>query len=191
MDEKKFSASGPDSVQPIWAIKGHEPSRFTHTCSRVGVMVWMGIGPNGFIGPRRIQGTLNSTRYTQLLKTVAPQLSNRGLDDTATCHSTDEAVQFWQDEGIENVRYSEQVPPKLVELNVQEQVWANIERRVWACNPAFPNANALWARICEVCDEAHANGEDKAWFASLTASIPRRMEAICKAKGKQLNLRRL
>jgi hypothetical protein len=154
-------------------------------------MVWMGIGPNGFIGPCRINGTLNGPRYTQLLKQLSSQLSLRGLDDSATCHSTDDAVQFWYDEGIENVRYSEQVPPKLIELNIQEQVWAFVERRVWAGNPAFSNANALWIRICEVCDEAKHKGEDKAWFASLTASIPRRMEAICKSRGKQLNLKRL
>jgi hypothetical protein len=191
MDEKKFSASGPDSVQRIWSLAGHEPLRATHTSSRLGVMVWMAIGPHGLLGPFRINGSLTGVSYARLLKRYAYQLSLRAYDDWATCHSTNEVLRFFENQGIEHIRFSQLIPAKLVELNIQEQVWSYIVRLVYEGNPCFRNAGELWSRIVLVCNQVRATGKDKEWFDSLAATIPERMRSICKKKGTQLNLSHL
>jgi hypothetical protein len=191
VDEKKFSASGPDSPQKIWCLAGHEPVRPMHSSSRVGVMVWMGIGPNGIVGPVRIEGTLTGSRYLKLIESVDKELTNRILDDWATSHSTTEVLTYMDSARIENVRFSACVPPKLVELNIQEQIWSNVEYRVWQGNPSFSTVNQLWERIVKVCDEVRREGADRRWYQALVQTIPRRMQLIYSGQGKQVDDRNL
>jgi hypothetical protein len=191
MDEKKFSASGPDSPQRVWCLAGHEPVRQIHSSSRVGVMVWMGIGPEGIVGPVRIERALTGDGYLQVLKQADSALTNRALDDWATCHSTNKILKYLDTAHIENVRFLARVPPKLVELNLQEQVWSNIEYRVWQGNPCFSNANSLWDRIVKVCNDVRHEGVDRQWYQAMVQTIPRRMQLICNAQGKQVDVRNL
>jgi hypothetical protein len=190
LDEKKWSASGPDSPQPIWCLKNREPQRAIHTSSRVGVMVWMGIGPDGLLGPYRIAGAINGASYTKILEEHEVHFGQRLYDDWATAHSTNKALKFLDLRGIENIRFSLCIPAKLTEVNIMEQVWAFFQRLVYKGNPAFPNANTLWNRIASIASEVKAAGQDKEWYKRLAATVPDRMKAICKSKGKQVQLPR-
>jgi hypothetical protein len=154
-------------------------------------MVWMAIGPYGLIGPIRINGSLTGKAYTTLLESVADKLSLRAFDDWATCHSTNAPLLFLQNKGIEHVRYSERIPAKLIEVNVQEQVWSCVQRLVYDGNPCFANANALWSRIVFICDQLRANGQDVKWYRALVATIPKRLRLVCKQNGKQIDLNHL
>lgn len=182
-DEKKFSLSGPDSSPPVWTLRERRAIRLRHPCTRLGVMVWMAIGPEGIIGPEWVRKTVTAVSYEAILEKYRSQLSRVFMDDAAAAHRADLVRQFFSKYRIRRVCDVVFNAPKLVEINIIENLWSVIQRRLFQSGMVFETPEALFLGIQRVVDAMRLEKEDRQLYQTYTDAIPKRLKQIKANRG--------
>ena len=152
-DEKRFSLQGNDRRTRIYRERGE---RFQDNCiidrdSHGGgsVMVWAGVSLHHKTNIVFINGNLNAARYQhEVLDTeVIPLLRNhRGmqlLHDGAPAHRARVTTAYLNANNVNVVDF----PPKSPDLNIIENIWDELNRRVKSTGAIRTTLNQLRAKI--------------------------------------------
>lgn len=183
-DEKKFNLDGPDGFAYYWHDLRTEKKIFTKRQSGGGsVMVWGAIGyrkkmPLSFITTR-----LNAKQYQEMVGPYFPgygyECAGRGWQlqqDNAPIHVAKSTLADFKQRGINMFR---NWPSKSPDMNIIENVWSILARKVYKGGRQYNNKNELKEAITAVWQNI-----PQAKIQSLYASLPRRIIALHDAKGK-------
>ena len=181
-DESKFNLDGSDGVQYVYRQKGQRLNPWMVLGVRKfgggNIMVWGAITSFGFRRLCRIEGTMNSTGYIDILRTNLDFPSHTVIfqDDNDAKHRARQ-VDSWKSEvNLDSLDWPSNSP----DLNIIENVWWEVEKRVYSSNraTAYYTANSLWEAVYR---EFHSLEEN--FILSLFESMPNRVQAVIKAKG--------
>jgi transposase len=189
-DECQISIFGHSGVRYVRRRPGEEmlPICTIPTMKHpLSVMVWGCMAKGGVGRLQVINGTVNAEKYvTEILACKLLQSANDVFgqetsdrrqfvfqQDSAPCHSAKRSMQWLKDEGVEVLDW----PGNSPDLNPIENLWSRLKRLVSARKPS--NRTELITAIIN------------AWFRVITTeqlgqlvdSMPRRCEAVIKAKG--------
>jgi hypothetical protein len=186
-DETKINHLGSDGRKWAWKKAGEKLSdRLVKGTLKFGggsAMVW---GCMMWEGPGlacKIDGIMDGELYVRILdedlqgsldyygKNIEDIIFQQDNDPKHTCRL---AKAWFQDNGVEVLLWPAQSP----DLNVIEQLWTHLKRRL--CDYQTPPAGILelWERI-----EEQWNSIDPKVCQDLIQSMPRRVQAVIQAKG--------
>lgn len=183
-DEKKFNLDGPDGFAYYWHDLRTEEKIFSRRQSGGGsVMVWGAIGylkkmPLSFISTK-----MNAQQYQQLIAPYFPAygfecagLNWKFQQDNAPIHVAKSTLADFEQRGM---RLFDKWPAKSPDMNIIENLWSTLARKVYENGRQYNNKDELkeaieaaWQNIAQ--DKIHA----------LYDSLPRRIIALHDAKGK-------
>lgn len=157
-DEKKFNLDGPDGYNFYFHdLRKEELILARHHSRTSGVMVWGAITYYGTIELEFLSTTMNGNNYKCLLERSFPKVKNIFgplpwifQQDNAPIH-TSRVVRSWiQSEDVELLPW----PPYSPDLNIIENVWAWLSRKVYEGGRQFEDKDTLieairdaWAQI--------------------------------------------
>ena len=176
-DEKKFQIFGDQPVR-VWRRDGQRlQANFTRkvTQNKKGVMCWLGLKPNGASLLLRVPGTLDSIGYQTNVLTPALGFIRGTIfqQDNATPHVSRSTVAWL---ARRRVRLLPEWPPCSPDLNIVENAWAHLARQL--VGQSFSSEDALWHAISSAWAQV-----PPAFVRKLYDSIPRRLEAVGRARG--------
>ncbi|CDF36022.1 unnamed protein product [Chondrus crispus] len=181
-DEKKFNLDGPDGVASYWHDLRREEKVFsTRHQGGASLMLWGAISVRGTSHLVRVQGTMDSTQYCSVLEEdllpfAADNLGEQWTfqKDGASCHRS-KYTKAWLDS--KNVNLLDW-PAKSPDLNIIENVWGLLARRVYAHGRQFDNLEDLADCIidcwCSITEQ---------YLGKLYDSLPRRLVEVLEKKG--------
>ena len=150
-DEKRFKLDGADSFNGYWHDLRKDPMRFsTRNFGGGGLMIWA-----GFCGPNKlhlafVDGRLNNTSYQNFLGNyLVPFYEQHGderlvfMHDEAPAHRLADTYEWLNQHNIVTMGWPA-CPP---DLNLIENVWDNMVRRLYAENRVYENLNQLRTAI--------------------------------------------
>jgi len=185
-DESSFLVRQPQARR-VWRQSGERYEsanlRPTFKSGRESDMVWGGFSSMGRTPLFRMEGSMNSQSYTQLLETqvfhylCADFGSPDGAwfqEDLAPCHTAKKCKAAKQALGLKVLPWVGQSP----DLNPIENAWAELERRLRARPTAPKTKDDLFAALQD--EWAAIPG---AYFKALVESMPRRVRAVVAARG--------
>lgn len=181
-DEKKFNFEGPDGFNFYFHDLRKEEHQLDRLHSRVGgVMVWGAISYYGTCDLQFLSTTMNANCYNDVLKRAFPHFSNLFGDlqwtfqhDNAPIH-TARVVKSWiRDQNIKLLDW----PPYSPDLNVIENVWGWLVRKVYASGKQYSNKEELIEAIKLAWSSISLD-----YIKSLYDSIPNRIYEVILHKG--------
>jgi len=162
--------------RPINARYNHRYTCKTVKYGGTSVLVWGAIRSDGNRILIKCPPRLDSLEYQHILSRGLPELYDSHLvfmQDGAPCHRSCSTMEFLDKE---NVCLLSDWPAQSPDLNIIENMWAELKKRLGKYHP-IPKED-LWAVI------------EKEWYAipnayvrSLYASLPRRLRHVLKNKG--------
>ena len=183
-DESRFLLFRSDGRAYVRRSVGEE---FRDECLQVtmkhgggGIMVWGCINSRGVGHLKKIEGRLNAAAYIDLLEnSLIPSIHSLCMpqgwifqQDNAPCHSARSVEAWFEEERIEVMSWPSQSP----DLNPIENLWEHIATKVHEQTPA--NMQELWIAINTAWESLPQER-----LQTLFDSMPRRCEAVIKAKG--------
>ncbi|CDF35348.1 unnamed protein product [Chondrus crispus] len=184
-DEKKFNLDGPDENACYWHdLRKNE--RFFSKKQNGGatVMVWGAISPYGVSPLVFLNGNQNSGKYCETLdKALLPfaaemygEMENWVYQqDGASIHRSRFTRSWLNEKGVRTMDW----PAKSPDLNIIENIWGIMARRVYLRQRQFDTIEQLKEVIEDVW--AIISGE---LLQKLYRSIPRRMLAVLDGQGR-------
>lgn len=181
-DEKKFNLDGPDGFQHYWHhLKNEEETYSTRQQGGGGVMVWLAVGFGGRTSLIFLKGKQNHTEYIEQLKShllpYGPQLGGENWtfqQDGATIHTAKAVKKWFKDNNINVLDW----PSKSPDMNIVENVWASLTKKVYEGGRQFETVHELqetleleWEKFCQV------------EIQNLYNSMPKRIFELIKSKG--------
>lgn len=140
-DEKRWCLDGPDCCSYYWHDLRKEPHlRSKRQAGGGSLMVWGGICGGRFTSLCFINGTLDSSKYQQLLALhflpfcAADEVL---VQDNAPVHASKSTMDWLRSHGVSTVCW----PSRSPDLNPIENVWGIMTRRVYAGGKQYSN---LW-----------------------------------------------
>jgi hypothetical protein len=186
-DETKINCLGSDGRKWVWKEVGEGLSdRLVEGTQKFGggnMMMWGCMGWDGVGYATRIEGRMDAELYTSILEDELQQsLDHYDISptdfifqqDNDPKHTSKMARKWFEDHGITVMKWPAQSP----DLNPIEHLWHHLKRRLDDYEESPNGLHELWAR-CEVEWEKI----DKSACQSLIESMPRRIEAVIRAKG--------
>ena len=136
-----------------------------------GCFCWNGVGY-----ACKIDGRMDAQLYCSILDDdLQKSIELYGLErDNDPKHTSKLAKQWFQDHDIDVLTW----PPQSPDLNPIEHLWGILKRRLAAYEVAPKGITELWERV-----EAEWEKIDASVCQKLMESMPRRMEAVIRAKG--------
>jgi transposase len=186
-DETKINRLGSDGRKWVWKEVGEGLSdRLVEGTTKFGggsVMVWGCMCWDGIGYAERIEGKMNAEMYCgilerQLLETM--EYYGKSPSDTIfqqdndPKHTSKMAQRWFEEHGIEVMRWPAQSP----DLNPIEHLWHYLKQRLDEYEYPPQGQEELWERV-----DREWNKIDKSVCQNLIESMPRRLEAVIKAKG--------
>lgn len=187
-DETKINRIGSDGKAYVWKERGELISdrTTTPTVKHGGgnnLMVWGCMGWNGVGKLIEVQGKMNADQYVDILGEGVEE-SFEALEmtegehyfqqDNDPKHTSNKATQWFQDNEIQVLSWPAQSP----DLNPIEHLWEHVKR----CLQQYPTppkgVHELWDRVSE-----EWNAIEPGVCQNLVESMPRRIQAVIKAKG--------
>jgi transposase len=186
-DETKIQLIGSDGRQWTWKRPGEGLSdRVTTPTVKHGggrIMVWGCMGWDGVGVLTEVEGNMDAQQYVEILEGgVDESVENLGMDrdtfyfqqDNDPKHTSKKANQWFTANEIKVLDWPAQSP----DLNPIEHLWYHVKKQLQKYPSPPPNLHAMWDRLVhewenipsEVCQ-------------NLIESMPRRLEAVIKAKG--------
>lgn len=181
-DEKKFNLDGPDGYNYYFHDLRKEPRFLTKHHSREGgVMVW---GAVSYYGTSEIvfeSAKMTAESYKRILESAFPHFKElfgpipwTFQHDNAPIH-TARAIKSWiQSQNVELMQW----PPYSPDLNIVENVWAWMTRKVYENGRQYDDKNSLIKAINEVWSEISLD-----YLKSLYDSLPNRIFEVISNKG--------
>lgn len=186
IDEIKFNIYHSDGKQQrVWR-KQNEALKRKNIAPSVkhgggNVMVWGAVGYHGVVNMEFIQETMNQHIYINILK--------RNLAESARKNQCERDFYFYQDNDpkhkawntkmwlLYNCPHVIETPPQSPDLSPIEHLWEHLDRKV-RINQTVSNKSTLMNAISTEWERIDPDVTMK-----LVESMPRRLEAVIKAKG--------
>jgi len=154
-DEKRFSFDGPDNWFS-WYDPMDPPSRIKRQLKGGGIMVWGMTLPSGKIRVRKLEGRVDSSVYTSLLKHHVKPYLNSELgegnyflqQDNCKVHVSKETKKYLNSAGIKTFEWPSMSP----DMNIQENIWQMISSIVYD-GKQFDSADDLWENVVNAVDQ--------------------------------------
>lgn len=185
-DEKRFTLDGPDHWSS-YITKNSNIQRIKRQCKGGSVLIWMMAMPNGLLSFRVIEGTLNSSKYIELIDDyVVPIIKlNYGQnfwfqEDNASVHKSRKVQAFVQEREIRVLKW----PAKSPDLNIVEDCWKLISDLVYD-GKQFHSKQDLITKITKVINELNSTGRQK--ILNLFGSIKYRLCTVLEKQGNIFN----
>lgn len=182
-DEKKWNLKGNDGFVSLWLEKNRKYTVDTDVKRRPGIMVWGAISKNGARYICRIKGKITSDSYVKMLEEVLLNDANEDLpvewifqQDNAPVHTARNSKQFFEDREIRVLEW----PPYSPDLNVIENLWGIVSKKVYKNGKEYQSADELWESV----SSAFLNIPDSV-IEKLYKSIPERLITVIEKKGRR------
>ena len=186
-DETKVNIYGSDGNRYCWKQRGSELNQ-NHVIPTVkfgggSIMVWSCFSFHGVGYEKLILGTMNSDLYISILEDeYLATLEFYNLDASETYfqhdndpkHTSRKTRKWLQDNQIDVLQWPSQSP----DLNPIENLWFQVKARLAKYSTAPKSAHELWERFVT---EWRAIPRERC--ENLIRSMPRRIQAVLKAKG--------
>nr|XP_043069532.1 uncharacterized protein LOC108120241 isoform X2 [Drosophila bipectinata] len=152
-DEKKFNLDGPDGYNYYFHDLRKEECFLSrhHTCQG-GVMVWGAISFYGTCELQFVTSKMNANDYKKVLQNAFPQISEiygrlpwTYQHDNAPIHTARVVKQWIQDQNVKLLDW----PPYSPDINIMENMWGLLSRRVYEDGRQFSDSGALVKAIKE------------------------------------------
>lgn len=186
-DEKKWNLYGPDGNRKVYRKPGkaYLPHHFNEVVKfgGGGIMTWGVITSHGVGKLYFTSETINSESYISILdRFYLSTLSDFGIraensilqQDNASIHKSRITKNWLQRNNIDVLEWPAQSP----DLNIIENVWSDVDRRLRSRIPSPKNLSELREMI-----EEEWYSTDPVYIKTLYESIPRRIIALKIAKG--------
>ena len=186
-DETKINRFGSDGRQWVWKKKGEGLiSREVQGTVKYGggnIMVWGCMGWNGVGHLAEVEGRMNADQYMSILEDhMLPSLEESGISeeevtfqqDNDPKHTSKKAKKWMEDRNITLLDWPAQSP----DISPIEHQWVHLKRELGKYPKAPTGVWELWDRVVEVW-----NAIPPETCQNLIESMPRRLEAVIKAKG--------
>ncbi|KAE8214828.1 hypothetical protein CF319_g9065 [Tilletia indica] len=192
-DETKINRFGSDGRKWVWVPKGSALTNRevtpTHKFGGGGVMVWGCITASSVGGMTFIQGIMDSEKYVEILQSrLFPTLDALDLvgdpnqrqqrifqHDNDPKHTSRHTKAWLAQHNLTVLDWPAQSP----DLNPIEHVWRKLKEQLKTYPTPAANLQQLKDRIQEQWDLIPAD-----YIQRLVASMPARVEAVIKAKGR-------
>lgn len=181
-DEKKFNFDGPDGFNYYFHDLRKEEQFLTRHHSREGgVMVWGAVSYYGTVDLEFQTAKMTATTYKTILERNFPKFTdifgpNRWVfqQDNAPIH-TARAVKAWIDEqNVELLLW----PPYSPDMNLIENIWGWLVRKVYASGRQFEDRESLIMSIRSAWSEISLD-----YIKKLYDSMPNRVFEVISNKG--------
>jgi transposase len=186
-DETKINRFGSDGRKWVWKKKS-SPLTAQHVQPTVkfgggSVMIWGCMTAFGVGNMCRIEGTMNAELYEEILedemlKTMRYYKMKKDKttfqQDNDPKHTSKHCQKWFKDHKIKLLDWPAQSP----DLNPIEHLWQLIKIRLEEYEEAPTSIMELWERV-----QVEWNKVSKEECINLIESMPRRIEAVLKAKG--------
>lgn len=184
-DEKKFNFDGPDGFAYYWHDLRTQPRIFSKRQSGGGsVMIWAAIGYNGRTDMTFIYTRMNAGAYQRMIALHLPSCGTdlagsnwRFQQDNAPVHVARSTLAFFKQTKIDIL---EKWPPKSADMNIIENVWSILARKVYKNGRQYNNKTELMESIVKSWYEIPQSD-----IQSLYDSLPRRIQELSDKKGKE------
>ena len=186
-DETKVNRIGSDGCVWVWKRAGEPLTDWTTTPTvKHGgghIMVWGCMGWNGVGMLIEVEGIMNAKQYVEILegglmdsvdKLEMDQENLYFQQDNDPKHTSNLATNFLKDHEINVLDWPAQSP----DLNPIEHLWEVLKRLLNRYEDPPSGVFELWNRAAEKWDEI-----TQEQCKRLIESMPRRLEAVIKAKG--------
>ena len=187
-DETKINRIGSDGKVYVWKQRGESISDCTTTPTVKhgggnNLMVWGCMGWNGVGKLIEVQGKMNADQYCEILDDgVAESFENLDFpedeqifqQDNDPKHTSGKAQKWFKDNHIKVLDWPAQSP----DLNPIEHLWEHLKRRLQQYDNPPKGVHELWDRVAEEWNEIPPEV-----CQTLIESMPRRIEAVIRAKG--------
>ena len=146
-DEKKFNLDGPDGLASYWHdLRGEEKVFSTRHQGGASLMLWGAISFYGTSHLVRIDGNMDSTLYCSVLEEDLLPFAAENLgeewtfqQDGASCHRSNYTKNWLRSKNVKLLDW----PAKSPDLNIIENVWGLLARRVYAHGRQFDKLEDL------------------------------------------------
>ena len=186
-DETKINRLVSDGRQWVWKQKGEGlTEREVQGTVKYGggnIMVWGCMGWNGVGHLAKVEGRMNADQYVSILEdNMLPSLEESGIpeeevifqQDNDPKHTSKKAKKWMEDNNITLLDWPAQSP----DISPIEHQWVHLKREL-AKYPTPPKGVCeMWERSAEVW-----NSIPPEVCQNLIESMPRRLEAVIRAKG--------
>jgi len=181
-DEKKFNLDGPDGFQYYWHDLRKEPQYCSKRQAGGGsLMVWGAVGYRGVFELVFIEHTVKAPEYLRMLQQHLVQQAVNVVgptfvfqQDCASIHTAKVVQEWFRQNDIAVLDW----PSKSPDLNIMENLWGLLVRRVYANGKQFDTRAELKTALIAAWASL---GEET--IAPLYASLPRRVFELIKAQG--------
>lgn len=186
-DETKINRFGSDGKKYVWK-KRQQPLLVREVDSTVkhgggNIMVWACMGWNGVGIMVEVEGRMNADQYVHILEEgLLESIQNSGIpeedvifqQDNDPKHTSGLATNFFNEQNINVLDWPAQSP----DLNPIEHLWILLKKLIYGYDKPPSGVFELWDRAAEQWGNITAEQ-----CQALIESMPRRLEAVIKAKG--------
>lgn len=184
-DEKKFNLDGPDGFGYYWHDLRTEEKIFSKRQSGGGsVMIWAAIGYQKKSDITFIDTRMKAVDYQRM---IALHLPANGSDmagpgwkfqqDNAPIHSARSTLAFLK---VKKINMLDKWPPKSADMNIIENAWSILARKVYRNGRQYANKNELKEAIVKEWVNV-----PQSQIRDLFDSMPRRIQELSDKKGKE------
>jgi len=180
-DEKKFNLDGPDGLSYYWHdIRKEEKIFSKRQQGGDSLMLWGAISYFGLSDLRVVKGNMDSIQYCEVLEENLDFSSGHTGEswifqqDGASVHRSVYTNNWLRDRNIETLDW----PAKSPDLNIIENVWGIMARRVYKNCRQFNDVEELSNCVRDVW-----RGISEEYIQGLYKSIPRRLVQVLEKKG--------
>lgn len=191
-DECRVSCDGPDSFKRGWIRDGWQPSKFNRQFQKGGsVLFWLAIHNRKIIGPFKVEGTLDSKSYCNLMQshflpyvTGLSKMERKNtifMQDNAPSH----ASKFTKDYLSDNFFSKTQImdwPSHSPDLNPIENLFSVVKSNLYSAGTQYSTKSELWKALCKTISSIDENQ-----VFTLTNSMDSRIIEVFKKKGGYIN----
>lgn len=162
-DEVRFSLDGPDNCMS-WELfdEINNESRDLRQQKGGSILCYMALSKDGIIVSEKIEGTINSTRYINILQHILlPKLRAKYTDnfilqqDNASPHVSKLTTKFLTDQKIEVLNW----PPRSPDMSLIENIFKSLKDLVYGTED-FKTKDHLWVEIKKSVDYINNSKHD-------------------------------
>jgi transposase len=186
-DETKINRFGSDGREWVWKQKGEGliEREVQGTVKHGGgnIMVWGCMGWNGVGRLAEVEGRMDADQYVSILEDhMLPSLEESGISggevifqqDNDPKHTSKKAKKWMEDNNITLLDWPAQSP----DLSPIEHQWVYLKKKLGEYSTAPKGVWEVWERVVK-----EWNNIPSEVCQNLIESMPRRLEAVIKAKG--------